>query len=77
MFLNFSWIFISEIAGYPADAILTRALGSWARGQVVRCQMQMQSLNLFFGIQMRILVLRHTDNSSFTLRNINTPAHVI
>ena len=36
MFLNCSWIFISKIAGYPGDAIVTGTLDSWAQGQVVR-----------------------------------------
>ena len=67
MFLNCSWIFISKIAGHSEDAILTGKVDSRARGQVLKCQMQMKSFNLFFGLQLGILVLRHTDNSSSTL----------
>ena len=77
VFLNCSWVIISKIASYPGNAILTRTLDSWAQGQVVRYQMQMRSFNLFFGIQLEILVLRHTDNSYSTLQYIHTPAHVI
>ena len=72
MFLNCSWIFISKIAGYHGNAILTRTLDSWAWGQVVRYQMQMRSFNLFFGIQLGILVLRHADNLYSTLWYIHT-----
>ena len=58
MFFNCSWIFISKIAGYPGDAILTGTVDSRARGQVLRYQMQMQSFNIFFGIKLGIIVLR-------------------
>ena len=50
------------------DAVLKGRVDSRARSQVIDVQTQMQSFNFFFGMQLRVLVLRHTGNSSFTLR---------
>ena len=50
------------------DAILKRRVVLRARSQVIDVQSQMQSFNFFIGIQLEVLVLSHTDNSSSTLR---------
>ena len=50
------------------DAVLKGRVDSRARSQVIDVQTQMQNFNFFFGIQLGVLVLRHTDNSSSTLR---------
>ena len=50
------------------DAVLKGRVDSRARSQVIDVQTQMQSFNFFFGIQLEVLVLSHTDNSSSTLR---------
>ena len=57
------------------DAIIKGRVDSRAPGQVICVQMQVQSFNLYFEIQLGILVLRHTNNSSFTLGY--TYVHVI
>ena len=41
-------------------AILKGRVDSGARSQVIDIQTQMQSFNFFFGIQLGVLVLRHT-----------------
>ena len=50
------------------DEILKRRVVLRARSQVIDVQSQMQSFNFFIGIQLEVLVLSHTDNSSSTLR---------
>ena len=50
------------------DAILKGIIDSRARIQVIDVQKQMQSFNFCFRMQLVVLVLRHTDNSSSTLR---------
>ena len=50
------------------DAILKGRVDSSARSQVIDVQTQMQSFSFFFGIQLGVLVLGYTDNSSSTLR---------
>ena len=47
------------------DAILKGREDSRARNNVIE---KFQSFNFFFGIKLRVLVLRHRDNSSSTLR---------
>ena len=42
------------------NGMLNGGVNSTVWGQVIGVQMQMQSV--FFGIQLRVLVLRHTDN---------------
>ena len=49
------------------DAILKGRVDSRTRSNVIYLQTRMQSFNFFFGIQLRVLVLRHRDNSSSTL----------
>ena len=49
------------------DEILKRRVDLRDRCQVIGVQTQMQSFNFFFGIQVGVLVLRHTDYSSSTL----------
>ena len=50
------------------NGILKGRVDSRVRAQVVGVQTQIQSFNFFFGIQLGVLVWRHTDNSSSTLR---------
>ena len=50
------------------DAILKGRVDLRARSQVIDVQTQMQSFNFFFGMQLGVLVLRHADKSSSTLR---------
>ena len=57
------------------NAILKGRVYSRGRSQVIDVQTQMQSLDFFFVIQLRVLVLRHTHNSSSTLQYIHV--HVI
>ena len=42
------------------DAVLKGRVDSRARSQVIDVQTQMQSFNFFFGIQLGVLVLRHS-----------------
>ena len=49
--------------------ILEERVDPEVRCRVVGVHMQMQSFNLFFGIQLGVLVLRHTDYSSSTLQH--------
>ena len=49
------------------DGILRGRVGSRVRGQVIGVQTQIQSFNFFYGIQLGVLVLRHTGNSSSNL----------
>ena len=51
--------------------ILEERVDPEVRCRVVGVHMQMQSFNLFFGIQLGVLVLRHTDYSSSTLQHTN------
>ena len=58
------------------DAVLKGRVDSRARSQVIDVQMQMQSFNFFFGIQLGVVVLRH--NRQFILYfTIHTHVHVI
>ena len=50
------------------EGILKGRVDSRVWCQVLGVQTQMQSFNFVFGIQMRVLVLRHTDNSSSKLQ---------
>ena len=58
------------------DAILKGRVDSRARSHVIDVQTQMQSFNFFYGIKLGVLVFRHTDNSSSTLRYTHN-VHVI
>ena len=42
--------------------MLKERVDSKVRGQVMDVRTQMQSFNVFFGIQLGVLVLRHTDH---------------
>ena len=58
------------------DAVLKGRLDSRAQSQVIDVQMQMQSFNFFFGIQLWVVVLRH--KRQFILYfMIHTHVHVI
>ena len=50
------------------DAFLKGRVDSRARSNVIDVQTQMQSFNFFLGIKLGVLIFRHTDNSSSTLR---------
>ena len=50
------------------NGILEGKVDSEIRGQGVGFQTQMQSFNLFFGMQLGVLVLMYTDNLSTTLQ---------
>ena len=52
-------------------------MNSRVRCQVIGVQTQMQSFNFFFGIQLGVLVLRHTDNSSSTYDKHKCTCHII
>ena len=57
------------------DEILAGRVDPEIRGRFVGLQTQMQSFNFFFGIQLGVLVLRHTGNLSSTLQHIHTHTH--
>ena len=61
-----NWAVSPELRGSDSD--LKGRVDSRSRSHAIDVQTQMQSFNFFFRIQMGVLVLRHTDNSSFTLR---------
>ena len=63
----YNWAVSQELR----EAILKKRLDSRAWSQAIAVQTQMQSFNFFFGMQLRVLVLRHTGNSSL-LYNKNT-----
>ena len=50
------------------DGTLKERVDSIVRGQVIGVQTEIQSFNFFFGIQLGILVLRYTGNSSSALQ---------
>ena len=50
------------------DGILEGKVYLEIQGQVIGVQTQMQSLNFFFGIQLGVSVLMHTDNLPSTLQ---------
>ena len=52
-------------------------MNSRVRCQVIGVQTQMQSFNFSFGIQLGVLVLRHTDNSSSTYDKHKCTCHII
>ena len=54
------------------DEILEGRVDPDIRSRVVGLQTQMQSFNFFLGIQLGVLVLRHTDNLSSTLQQTHT-----
>ena len=54
------------------DEILEGRVDPDIRSRVVGLQTQMQSFNFFLGIQLGVLVLRHTDNLSSTLQHTHT-----
>ena len=58
---------IIELSPELQDAILKGSVQSKARNQVIDVQTQMQSFNFFFGPQLGVLVLRHTDYSPSTM----------
>ena len=59
------------------DAMFKGWVDSRARLQVIDVQTQMQSFNFFLGIQLGVLVLRHRDNSSSTLRYTTSTCHFV
>ena len=50
------------------DGTLKERVDSIVRGQVIGVQTEIQSFNFFFGIQVGILVLRYTGDSSSALQ---------
>ena len=44
------------------NGMLKERVDSKVRGQVMGVRTQMQSFNVFFGMQLGVLVLRHTDH---------------
>ena len=50
------------------DGILEGRVDSEVQGKGAGVQTQMQIFNLYFGIQLGVLVLRHTNNLSYTLQ---------
>ena len=59
------------------DAILKGRVDSRAQSHVIDAQTQIQSFNFCCEIKLGVLVLRHTENSSSTLRHTHTHVHVI
>ena len=57
-----NWTVIQELQ----DDVLEGRVDLEVRGQVNGVQKQIQSFNFFFGTQLRVLVLRRTDNLSST-----------
>ena len=58
------------------DVILKERVDSRAQSHVIDAQTQMQSFNFCCEIKLGVLVLRHTENSSSTLRYIHTDMYM-
>ena len=58
------------------DAILKGRVDSRAQSHVIDAQTQIQSFNFCCEIKLGVLVLRHTENSSSTLRYIHTDMYM-
>ena len=67
-----NWVVFQELW----NEILEGRVDPEVRDKVFGVQTQMQSFNFFLRIQLRILVLRHTENFSSTLQHTHT-CHVM